>query len=215
MWPQSSLVNQLILLTFQDEEEGEDYTNVLGEEKDTTVGVAAMLKLAAVKGYLENSGPRQAGDGSLKHLESQRFSRVEQGRWENVDEKTLRKLERMGTTGSGPTRTFEDKRDYKPNIEISYPDAKGRLMGQKEAFRALSWKFHGKGPGKKQVEKHAAKLEKKDRLKQMNSSDTPLGTLNKQKKKQEQLQTPYLILSGQGRDTGLVDSRKTVCENGI
>lgn len=41
--------------------------------------------------------------------------------------------------------------------------------------------------------------EKKELLKQMNSSDTPLGTLSKQLKKQEQLQTPYLVLSGTGR----------------
>lgn len=40
-------------------------------------------------------------------------------------------------------------------------------MPAKEAFRVLSWKFHGKGPGKKQVEKHRAKLEKKERLKKM------------------------------------------------
>jgi hypothetical protein len=32
--------------------------------------------------------------------------------------------------------------------------------------------------------------------------DTPLGTLDKQLKKQEQLQTPYLILSGTGKDNG-------------
>lgn len=40
-------------------------------------------------------------------------------------------------------------------------------------------------------------------MKKMNSSDTPLGTLDKQLKKQELLQTPYIILSGTGRDTGL------------
>lgn len=34
--------------------------------------------------------------------------------------------------------------------------------------------------------------------------DTPLGTLAKQRKKQEQLQTPYLILSGTGREIGFV-----------
>lgn len=38
----------------------------------------------------------------------------------------------------------------------------------------------------------------------MNSMDTPLGTLNKQLKKQESMQTPYIILSGSGRDTGFV-----------
>lgn len=41
-------------------------------------------------------------------------------------------------------------------------------------------------------------------MKKMNSMDTPLGTLNKQLKKQEAMQTPYIILSGSGRDTGFV-----------
>lgn len=41
-------------------------------------------------------------------------------------------------------------------------------------------------------------------MKKMNSMDTPLGTLNKQLKKQETMQTPYIILSGSGRDTGFV-----------
>lgn len=41
-------------------------------------------------------------------------------------------------------------------------------------------------------------------MKKMNSMDTPLGTLNKQLKKQEAMQTPYIILSGSGRDTGSV-----------
>jgi hypothetical protein len=46
----------------------------------------------------------------------------------------------MGTTGSGPIRPFSDKSDYKPNVEISYTDDKGRPMESKDAFRALSWK---------------------------------------------------------------------------
>lgn len=34
----------------------------------------------------------------------------------------------------------------------------------------------------------------------MNSMDTPLGTLKKQLKKQEQTQSAYLVLSGAGKD---------------
>lgn len=78
----------IVLTTFpiqddsDDDEKSDDdgYHNVLGEEKDVTKGVAAMLKLAGIKGYLENGNSRRAGDGALKHLESKRFSRVEQGR---------------------------------------------------------------------------------------------------------------------------------------
>lgn len=56
------------------------YTNVLGEEKDVTKGVAAMLKLASVKGYLETT-KKATSDGALRQsLESKRFSKVEQGR---------------------------------------------------------------------------------------------------------------------------------------
>lgn len=43
--------------------------------------------------------------------------------------------------------------------------------------------------------------DKKEKLKKMNSSDTPLGTLSKQIKKQEQLQSHFLVLSG-GRSGG-------------
>ena len=57
------------------------------------------------------------------------------------------------------------------------------------------FRFHGKKPGKKQMEKHRSRVEKRDKMKKMNSSDTPLGTLERQRKKQEKLQTPYLMLS--------------------
>lgn len=46
----------------------------------------------------------------------------------------------MGTTGSGPIRSFAEKSDYKPNVEISYTDKQGRPIEEKEAFRELSHK---------------------------------------------------------------------------
>ncbi|KAI6237125.1 hypothetical protein M3Y95_00232100 [Aphelenchoides besseyi] len=177
---------------------GADYQNVLGEERDVTKGVGAMLRLAAEKGYLENAN-KNSSSGRLRHLESKRYARVEQGKMD-IEDKYVKKLERMGTTGSGPIRPFADKRDYTPNVEISYADNKGRLMEGKEAFRVMSWKFHGKKPGKKQIEKRQAQLDKKEVMKKMNSYDTPLGTLQKQRKKQEQLQLPYLLLSGANKD---------------
>lgn len=58
----------------------------------------------------------------------------------DIEDKTLRKLERMGTTGRGPTMPFPEKSEYKPDVEVTYSDKKGRLMSSKEAFRVLSWK---------------------------------------------------------------------------
>uniref|UniRef100_A0A915Q0C2 SART-1 family protein n=1 Tax=Setaria digitata TaxID=48799 RepID=A0A915Q0C2_9BILA len=188
-------------LNGESDDSDEEVYNVLGEERDVTKGVAAMLKSAAEKGYLDAGKERKVKGPSLKHLESKRFSQIETSRYD-IEEKYTKKLERMGTTGTGPVRPFPEKADYKPDIRITYVDERGKEMESKDAFRVLSWKFHGKGPGKKQIEKRQAKQEKKELMKKMNSMDTPLGTLNKQLKKQEAMQTPYIILSGSGRDTG-------------
>jgi len=59
----------------------------------------------------------------------------------------------------GPTSDFKEKDNYKPNISLDYIDDDGRLLNAKEAFRYLSHKFHGKGPGKNKVEKRMKKNE--------------------------------------------------------
>ncbi|TKR89556.1 hypothetical protein L596_013639 [Steinernema carpocapsae] len=173
----------------------DEYENALGAEQDVSRGLAGMLQVARQRGYLDDSKNRKSKSVSLKHLENKRFSQVETSRYD-IDEKYTKKLERMGTTGSGPIRTFQEKEGYNPEVKISYTDSHGREMDQKQAFRELSWKFHGKGPGLKQKEKRMAKSAKKELMKKMNSSDTPLGTLSKQLQKQEQEQTPFIFLTG-------------------
>lgn len=48
---------------------------------------------------------------------------------------------------------------YRPNVKLEYIDDNGRLLNHKEAFRYLSHKFHGKGPGKNKIEKRLKKNE--------------------------------------------------------
>jgi len=63
------------------------------------------------------------------------------------------------------------------------------------------FRFHGKRPGKKLLDKYAVRRERKDPMKKKQGSSTDaLSTVEKQKKKQEQLQAPYIILSGTGKD---------------
>ncbi|XP_055388538.1 U4/U6.U5 tri-snRNP-associated protein 1-like, partial [Condylostylus longicornis] len=45
------------------------------------------------------------------------------------------------------------------DIKIEYKDEFGRVLGPKDAFRYISWAFHGKGPGKKKREKLLRKIE--------------------------------------------------------
>ncbi|KAE9414466.1 hypothetical protein Angca_008595 [Angiostrongylus cantonensis] len=175
-----------------------EYENVLGKEADVSKGVGAMLKLAAQKGYLNDNEVKKKTGQNLDHLRNQSKTQVEQGKYD-IEDKYAKKLDRLGTTGRGPIMPFTEKKDYHPEVNIQYVDEKGRIMDQKDAYRELSYKFHGRNPGKKQTEKRISRRDKKEMLKQMNSSDTPLGTLSKQLRKQEQLQTPYLVLSGSGR----------------
>ncbi|KAF8383791.1 hypothetical protein PRIPAC_72933 [Pristionchus pacificus] len=186
----------------EDEEEDGEYRNVLGDEADLQKGVGAMLKLASQKGYLTDPNAKKSSGQSLEHLKNTRATKMENERFD-IEDKYVKKLERMGTTGSGPARSFIEKKDYNPELVIEYVDEKGREMEPKDAFRVMSWKFHGKRPGKKQIEKRSNRLEKKELMKKMDSWDTPLGTLNKQLKKQEQMQTPYLVLSNTGKQTEL------------
>lgn len=54
---------------------------------------------------------------------------------------------------SGPTCDFREKEGFRPNVKLDYVDDDGRPLPPKEAFRYLSHKFHGKGPGKNKQEK--------------------------------------------------------------
>ncbi|KAF8820958.1 SART-1 family protein [Cardiosporidium cionae] len=80
------------------------------------------------------------------------------------------------------------------DIKLDYKDHYGRVMTPKEAFRQISWIFHGKGPGKQKLQSKLKRMELEKRLK-----DNPLEalpTLQALKKQQENEKTPHLILSG-------------------
>ncbi|CAG2115520.1 unnamed protein product [Medioppia subpectinata] len=103
---------------------------------------------------------------------------------------------------SGPVSDFREKNDYKPEIKLDYVDEKGRVLDQKEAFRHLSHKFHGKGPSKNKIDKRMKKKDQQSKLRQMSSTDTPLNTLRMLTDKQKELQLPYVVLTG-GQKTAI------------
>ena len=67
---------------------------------------------------------------------------------------------------SGPLTDFKEKEHYRPEVNLEYVDETGRRMNEKEAFRFLSHRFHGKGSGKKKTEKRAKKLVEEEVRKQ-------------------------------------------------
>lgn len=83
-----------------------------------------------------------------------------------------------------------------PNrIKLEYVDEFGRELTPKEAFRQLSYKFHGKGPGKAKQEKRLRKYIQELRSKMLSSGDdTPLHSVRHLKEETKQSAVPYIVL---------------------
>ncbi|KAH9624426.1 hypothetical protein KSS87_003445 [Heliosperma pusillum] len=84
-------------------------------------------------------------------------------------------------------------------IHLERRDEFGRVLTPKEAFRLISHKFHGKGPGKGKQEKRMKQYQDEQRLKQMTSSDVLPQSVERMREAQLQSKTPYLVLSGNVR----------------
>ncbi|CAG2120401.1 unnamed protein product [Medioppia subpectinata] len=164
-----------------DDNEGQP---ILEEEPDVSRGLVGALQLAMKKGYLD------------KEIKKQSVSR--QSAIESHEDDKIGRRERY----SGPVSDFREKNDYKPEIKLDYVDEKGRVLDQKEAFRHLSHKFHGKGPSKNKIDKRMKKKDQQSKLRQMSSTDTPLNTLRMLTDKQKELQLPYVVLTG-GQKTAI------------
>lgn len=115
-------------------------------------GVAGALQLALSKGYLERAGAAPAPRSSHLHLLAAKHYSIEDKTYGEDD-----KYGRRERGHSGPLQDFREKANFRPNIKLEYVDDDGRPLCPKEAFRYLSHKFHGKGPGKNKQEKRIKK----------------------------------------------------------
>ncbi|XP_054260871.1 U4/U6.U5 tri-snRNP-associated protein 1 [Macrosteles quadrilineatus] len=175
---------------------------ILDAEPDLGAGVGGALRLAISKGYLEKETNKRPSASRFAHLQAQNYS---------IEDKAHTEDDKFGRRERycGPTSDFKEKDGYKPNVKLDYIDDNGHLLNSKEAFRYLSHKFHGKGPGKNKVEKRMKKGEQESLMKQMSSTDTPLGTLNMLQAKQRETQSAYVVLSGNKQLQGAASISKT------
>nr|XP_033811022.1 U4/U6.U5 tri-snRNP-associated protein 1 [Geotrypetes seraphini] len=167
-------------------------TTILDEEPIVNRGLAAALLLCQNKGLLETTVQKVARvKAPNKTLLSAVYCIEDKMA---IDDKFSRREEYRGFT-----QEFKEKDSYKPDVKIEYVDETGRKLTQKEAFRQLSHRFHGKGSGKMKTERRMKKLDEEALLKKMSSSDTPLGTVALLQEKQKAQKTPYIVLSGSGK----------------
>ena len=177
---------------------------ILGEEPNLQSGVAAAIRMASSKGYWETREDKKV-KSTLTHLEAKNYS-IDDKMMRGGDDDRGRMRDRF--SGGGPTMPFQEKEGFVPNVNLEYIDDSGRLLNTKEAFRYLSHKFHGKGSGKIKTEKRMKKIQEESMMMNMSSTDTPLGTLDKLKKKQKDNALPYLVMSGSMAGQNLSDIRK-------
>ncbi|KAI3883313.1 hypothetical protein MKW92_031574 [Papaver armeniacum] len=157
-----------------DANEDERLTN---EEKEETVPDATIHEVAVGKG-LSATLQLLKERGTLKDT-------VEWG-GRNMDKKRSKLVGIYDNDGS-------------KEIQIIRRDEFGRIMTPKEAFRNISHKFHGKGPGKMKQEKRQKQYQEEMKLKQMKNSDTPSQSMERMREAQARMRTPYLVLSGHVR----------------
>lgn len=86
-------------------------------------------------------------------------------------------------------------KDYKPDVNIVYHDEFGRELTPKEAWKALSHRFHGKGSGRMKTEKRLKKIAEERKKEAMASGDTPLSMSRAFQQRQEKTGQAHFVLS--------------------
>ena len=87
--------------------------------------------------------------------------------------------------------------DPAPHVKLDYRDESGYQLTPKEAYRRISYAFHGRDPSKTSRDKRMRKAAKEQALKATGSGDTPLGLLDAQRKTLEARGTAFLPLGKQ------------------
>ncbi|KDQ59232.1 hypothetical protein JAAARDRAFT_192758 [Jaapia argillacea MUCL 33604] len=174
-------------------------------EQTFSGGMASTLTILRQQGIL--AAPK-ADMTERERVQKQRdFWLAEQRR--RLAERELEKVKSRGSNKDQATREYENRlreqqeareqlemfKNYKPDVNIVYYDEFGREMGVKEAWKALSHKFHGKGSGKMKTEKRLKKIAEEKKQEAMASGDTPLSMNRAFQLRQEKTGQAHFVLS--------------------
>ncbi len=108
----------------------------------------------------------------------------------------------LKSTDSRLAGRSKDKREVDPSaqnfdVKLDYTDEFGRKLTQKEAFRQLTYAFHGIAPGLKAQEKRLKALERE--AAQATSRDIDAGSMRNLLNAQKATGSAHVVLSGSGK----------------
>lgn len=183
-------------------------------EQTFSSGMASTLQILRNQGIL--AAP-SADSTDREGVQLQRDLWLAQQR-SRIAQRELQKLANRGTAKDQSTREYENRmreqqdarenldafKNYKPDVNIVYYDEFGRTLTPKEAWKALSHKFHGKGSGRMKTEKMLKKIAEERKMEAMQSGDTPLSMQKAFQMRQEKTGQAHFVLSVGNR--GYVDS---------
>ncbi|KAJ3744396.1 SART-1 family-domain-containing protein [Lentinula detonsa] len=181
--------------------------DVVGTSSEQTFksGMASTLNILRQQGILS------APSADLKDREHTQLQRdlwlADQRR--RIAQRDLERLQSRGGNKDQVTREYENRlreqqearenlemfKHYKPDVNIVYYDEHGRALTPKEAWKALSHKFHGKGSGKMKTEKRLKKIEEEKKQLAMASGDTPLSMSAAFQQRQQKAGQAHFVLS--------------------
>lgn len=185
------------------------------ETEDADVGTAAELAfgpgLASTLKTLQKQGLIAPSSADQRDRErTQRSRDLWLAEWRT--KQAFRGLERVKAKGERKDqaqREYENRlreqqeareameifKDYKPDVNIVYHDEFGRELTPKEAWKALSHRFHGKGSGRMKTEKRLKKIAEEKKKEAMSSGDTPLSMNRAFQMRQEKTGQAHFVLS--------------------
>eukprot|EP00040_Diaphanoeca_grandis_P036631 m.234294 g.234294 ORF g.234294 m.234294 type:complete len:753 (+) comp33654_c1_seq2:188-2446(+) len=180
----------------EDEDDGDDWK----AEATVSRSIMASVAFSQMRGFLEDT---------TKEVKNKKDTRSKDG----SGREDRRTGDRDRDTSSSRANPL-DLNGYAPTIKLEYRDDSGRLlMDQKERFRYISHKFHGKGSGKRKQEKRMNKQMESEASKKMDSGDTPFGATEIMRKRMETTGQAHVVIQGSVKDLNPKKKRRKKDEN--
>ncbi|KAJ8502715.1 hypothetical protein ONZ45_g11498 [Pleurotus djamor] len=183
----------------------EDDTVGTSAEPTFSTGMASTLNILRQQGILATPA---AGQVEREQTQLRRDQWLAEQRY-RIAQREVERLQARGGNKDQTQREYENRlreqqeardnldafKNYKPDVEIKYYDEFGRSLTPKEAWKALSHKFHGKGSGRMKTEKRLKKIAEEKKKEAMASGDTPLSMSKAFQQRQEKTGQAHFVLS--------------------
>ena len=200
-----------------DATEAEEHAKIQGSNSALNVDVGTVAEqtfsagMGSTLNILRQQGILAAPSGDQKEREKTQLQRdlwlADQRR--RVTQREMERLQSRGLNKDQAQREYENRlreqqeardnleafKNYKPDVNIVYYDEFGRSLTPKEAWKALSHKFHGKGSGKMKTEKRLKKIAEERKQAAMVSGDTPLSMNSAFQQRQQKAGQAHFVLS--------------------